>query len=391
MGEKPEKTATPSPAQRAAKLCFDAFTSSLEKPPLSEPGVAAFGALVGMPVSAAKLQQLLRKLSLTEAFGAKREEMIARWGERLGPDGFLSEDEAGGFLQEFLGGLDHSIIYEHEVMANATRVERGVAIYGIANQCENQFEGTMPCWTLHLTVGGKALFLNDRMELDVEPGDMMLFHPEARYHYGLHPAAQHWEHLWALFQPRPHWQEWLKWEPLDDHIWHLRFVDPDVTARIEDLFRQLIALRDDPSPLKGELKYNRLEELLIRAKDCCEPRDEKVSDARVRSACDYMQAHLAERFGIDDVARACNLSSSRLTHLFKQQMGVSPKSWSNSMRLQQARKLLLNSNRSVAFIADEVGYEDPNQFTRYFTKNVGCSPREFRQSYRASGRVTVTP
>jgi AraC family transcriptional regulator of arabinose operon len=317
--------------------------------------------------------------------------MIARWGERLGSDGFLSEDEASGFLQEFLGGLDHGIIYEHEVMANVTRVERGVAIYGIAKQCENQFGGTMPCWTLHLTVGGKALFLNDRMEVEAERGDLMLFHPGARYHYGLHPAAQCWEHLWVLFQPRPHWQEWLKWEPLDDHIWHLRSVDPDATARIEGLFRQLIALNDDPSPSKGELKYNRLEELLIRAKDCCESRDEKVSDARVRNACDYMQAHMAERFSIDDVARACNLSSSRLMHLFKQQMGVSPKSWSNSMRLQQARKLLLNSSRSVAFIADEVGYEDPNQFTRYFTKNVGCSPREFRQSYRASGPVTVMP
>jgi len=389
MGEKPEKTATPSPAQRAAKLCYDAFTSPLEKPEYPAQGVAALGAVIGISITAEKLRHFLRKARQSDSFSAAREQVIADWGQCLGRGGLPTEDEARSFLRSFLSRFDHAIVYQHEVSANVTRVERGVVIYGIAKYSDTQFAGTMPCWTLHLTVGGKALFLNDHMETEVERGDMMLFHPEARCHYGLAPTAQYWEHLWALFQPRPHWREWLKWDPLDDGIWHLRTADSDGTERIESLFRQLIALKDDPSPSQADLKYNRLEEILIRAKDSCRPRDQRVSDPRVSIACDYMLSQLAERFSIDDVARACNLSSSRLTHLFKQHMGVSPKSWSNSMRLQQARKLLLGSSASVACIADQVGYEDPNQFTRFFKNKVGCSPREFRQSFSDSAPMTL--
>jgi AraC-like DNA-binding protein len=95
-----------------------------------------------------------------------------------------------------------------------------------------------------------------------------------------------------------------------------------------------------------------------------------------------MQAHLTDGFSVDDIAAACNLSTSRFAHLFKEHMGVSPKSWGNNMRLQQARKLLLGNSDSINLIARQVGYEDPSQFTKYFKRNMGCSPREFRQSFK---------
>jgi len=53
-----------------------------------------------------------------------------------------------------------------------------------------------------------------------------------------------------------------------------------------------------------------------------------------------------------------------------------------NLRLQQARKILLGSTNSISAIAKQVGYDDPTQFTKYFKKNLGCSPREFRQSFK---------
>ena len=136
----------------------------------------------------------------------------------------------------------------------------------------------------------------------------------------------------------------------------------------------------ESSPIQTDLQYNRLEELLIRARGLSTPLDDAV-DRRIQKACDYMRRNIAAGFRLDEVAAACNLSTSRLAHLFRERMGISPKSWSNNMRLQQARKLLLANNDDINLVARRVGYEDPSQFSRYFKKSIGCSPREFRQLF----------
>jgi AraC family transcriptional regulator of arabinose operon len=153
---------------------------------------------------------------------------------------------------------------------------------------------------------------------------------------------------------------------------------------IETLFGQLLELGDDASSYQSDLQFNRLEEILIRAKEYSAPPDTRHVDQRIESACKYMQSHLTDKFSVEDVASACNLSPSRMSHLFKDHMGVSLKAWSGNLRLQQARKKLLGSEDSVSLIARQVGYDDPTQFTKYFKKNLGCSPRKFRQSFRAS-------
>jgi AraC family transcriptional regulator of arabinose operon len=371
------KTATLTPSQEAALFCYRWYTSTHPEPEIPAEGIAALQSIFGSQISATEMLQFGRKMRQADNFDRVQQQLIKRWSGRLGPDQSLNEEDAQAFILELFSEVNHSVIYDHGITANSSMYERG-----FISDSEMLFTGDMPCWTLHLTVRGSALFLNDHMEVTVEPGDMMLFHPDACYHYGLHPAADDWEHLWVLFQPRPQWSEWLEWEELDRGIWHISLGDADTIALMEGLFRQLIALGLDTTSYQSDLQYNRLEEIIIRAKEHS-LRPERVSiDARIQNACDYIQAHLANRFSVDDVAAACNLSPSRMAHLFKEHMGVSLKSWSGDLRLQQARKKLINGNDSIAVVASEVGYDDPTQFTKYFKKNLGCSPREFRQSFK---------
>ncbi|MDX1733585.1 MAG: arabinose operon transcriptional regulator AraC, partial [Halioglobus sp.] len=271
--------------------------------------------------------------------------------------------------------FDHALLYDHGIRASSTRMRRG----GVS--ASETAVSAMPCWTLHLTVQGGALFINDNMEVQVAAGDLMLLRPDAHYHYGLHPRAEYWEHLWVLFQPRPHWAELLDWEALDAGILWLSLPGDDARLHLERLFRELIALSEEDAPLQADLQHNKLEEILIRARGYSESAAATAMDARIALACDYMQRNLAQKFSVEDVAAACSLSTSRLAHLFREQMGVGPKTWINDARLQQARKLLLGSDDSITGIAARVGYEDPAHFSRYFNKNMGCSPRQFRQTF----------
>ena len=51
-----------------------------------------------------------------------------------------------------------------------------------------------------------------------------------------------------------------------------------------------------------------------------------------------------------------------------------------SLRIIKAEELLKNSDISIKEICFEVGYRDPNYFSRIFKKNIGITPTEFRES-----------
>lgn len=342
-------------------------------------GLEAAHQFLGSAVSREDLQRLDQRLRHEPGSVQNREALLQRWGGRMRAPQALNEAEALQLIQDLLDGFDHSVLYDSGVTAGFTQLRRG----GFAH-VDKRFAGSMPCWTLHYTVAGRALFLSDAMERDIEAGALMLLQPDARYHYGLHPRADEWAHLWTLFQPRAHWGELLDWPELDRGIAYLEINDTAGRALIESLFRQIVALHEHDTGASTELlQYNRLEELFIRAGEFDVGHGERRLDPRISQACAYILERLASRLLVDEVAHACNLSTSRFAHLFKQEMGTGPKAWINDMRLQKARKLLLGSNDSISAIGAQVGFEDPGHFTRHFKNSVGCSPRQFRKSFGA--------
>ena len=378
MAKNVTETATLTPNQLAARLCYRLATCPDEIDEVPEDALLALAEVVGTPLTTEQLLQYAAKLRrAADRYDVSRAQLIARWGPRMDPEVTLSDDEALAFIVRQFLEVDHSVLYEQGVTASRSLYQRGTI-----RDSELNFPGSMPCWTLHLTTQGEALFLNECMEVTVRRGDMMLFSPEASYHYGLHPSAERWEHLWALFQPRSHWQQWMDWQKLAEGVMYLTLPTPEVAPAVEGLFDQLLQLNEVNSPYQSDLQQNRVEEILIRAREYGARSDAIAQDKRIERACNYIQSNLTEKFCVADVAAACNLSSSRLAHLFKEHMGLSLKSWSSNLRLQYARKKLLNSNDSIAVIAREIGYENPNQFSSYFRKSTGCSPREFRQSFR---------
>jgi AraC family transcriptional regulator of arabinose operon len=373
------KSTALSPIRQAAQLCYRLLSSPRAQADVPKEDLAALAIVVGSPITPEELLQITNRSRSQSDYASVQARLLDTWKSRFESPATLTDDDASAFLQALLGALDHAAVYDHGITASTTVLERGTA-----SSAEMQYPGNMPCWTLHLTSEGTGLLISDDMEARVQRGDMMLFHPQGRYHSGLDPAADRWRHFWALFQPRPHWTEWLKWEPLGKDFQILHLPDEQSVNEMEDVFSQLVALKHNQNPLLNDLQHNRLEEILIRAAAHNLASSPKFPDERVLLACDYMHSHLTDKFKIDDVAIACNLSPSRLAHLFKKHMGLSPKSWSNNLRLQKARKLLLTAELSISQIAQDVGYEDAAYFSRYFTKNMGCSPRAFRKDFRSS-------
>ena len=68
-----------------------------------------------------------------------------------------------------------------------------------------------------------------------------------------------------------------------------------------------------------------------------------------------------------------------LSHLFRQEMGVSFSEYLTSVRLSIAKKLLEQTSLSIIQICLEAGYQDPSHFAKIFKKKEGARPAEYRK------------
>jgi len=102
-------------------------------------------------------------------------------------------------------------------------------------------------------------------------------------------------------------------------------------------------------------------------------------DPRLQRVVEHCHAWLHESFTIAGLAKMADLSPSRFTHLFREQLGASPLAYVERIRIDTAREQLLLTGRPISEVAEAVGYADPVWFARCFKRRVGLSPRAFRQ------------
>lgn len=100
----------------------------------------------------------------------------------------------------------------------------------------------------------------------------------------------------------------------------------------------------------------------------------------VKRALAYLHQNYAEPLSRAEIAAEVGFSENYLTDLFRREIGITPWDCLNRFRVQRAAQLLVETERTISFIAQEVGYDDPAYFSRVFKKYIGLSPRDFRRN-----------
>lgn len=95
----------------------------------------------------------------------------------------------------------------------------------------------------------------------------------------------------------------------------------------------------------------------------------------------FMRDHIRENISIGDVALHIGYSSSHFNHLFKAYTKSTPYSYYQSLRLVEARKMLLRTSKGVAEIAEELSFGNSGKFSQLFKREYGVTPGQFRKLY----------
>jgi AraC family transcriptional regulator of arabinose operon len=240
----------------------------------------------------------------------------------------------------------------------------------------------MDGWILNYTIAGSGRINRGARLFATRPGQVLLFKPLVPHDYSFASEAGEWVHLWVYFFPRGPWYDWLAWPEASPGILRLDLAGHALRQRILDLCEEIVRLMHGPQPRRIALASSVLEQALLWC-DAANPLAGHVRlDPRIQGAIDWLAEHPAERVSIPALAQRCDLSPSRLSHLFRAQLGVPPLVWVERHRLGLATEQLLLTGRSIAEIARSVGFPDPVWFSRVFRRRMGVSPRAFRRGER---------
>jgi AraC family transcriptional regulator len=112
-------------------------------------------------------------------------------------------------------------------------------------------------------------------------------------------------------------------------------------------------------------------------------RDQRgLTNRQIRSALEYIEAHVADDVSLADIARASGASVSSLTRGFRVALNVSPHQWVLSRRIALAQRLMSAGKTPLSEIAFLCGFADQSHLARVFLRHVGASPGLWRRSVR---------
>jgi AraC family transcriptional regulator len=109
------------------------------------------------------------------------------------------------------------------------------------------------------------------------------------------------------------------------------------------------------------------------------PRRGGLPPWRAKRALAYIEANLASKITIGNMADAVSLSKSHFSRAFKQSLGTCPMTYVSTRRVERAKLMMASSQERLSDIALACGFVDQPHLNRYFRRVVGMSPGLWRR------------
>jgi AraC family transcriptional regulator len=103
-----------------------------------------------------------------------------------------------------------------------------------------------------------------------------------------------------------------------------------------------------------------------------------LSERQLLQVLDYINENLEREIKLADLAQLLDISQFHFSHLFKRSLGISPYQYLLQQRIERAKQLLKQTNRSIIDIALECGFNSHSHLTKQFRQHTGITPKAYR-------------
>ena len=108
-----------------------------------------------------------------------------------------------------------------------------------------------------------------------------------------------------------------------------------------------------------------------------ETKSDTIND--IEKAAHYFKDNYNNPISVEQYAAEHSMSVNWFIHSFKSVMKMSPLQYIISLRISTAKRYLEGSEKTIAQISSEVGYDNALYFSRLFRKHTGITPTEYRK------------
>jgi AraC-like DNA-binding protein len=218
----------------------------------------------------------------------------------------------------------------------------------------------------HLTPPGGLILLNPGDDHTGEPADDYGFEYRALY-----PTISHMQE--AMFELTGKRQN----SPFFPNV---RIDDPELTGYLRALHLSLI---NKATPVELESLFLMVLTKLIIQHAEIHPtiHAPKKEHRAVQQACQYIHNHTPEGITLTELAEYVGLSRYYLLRVFREEIGMPPHAYLESVRISKAKQLL-EQGLSLTQVAIELGFSDQSHFTNCFKRFIGVTPGQYAQEIK---------
>lgn len=154
-----------------------------------------------------------------------------------------------------------------------------------------------------------------------------------------------------------------------------------VNSRVRDLFEEILDETEARLPAFGAITVGRLLTLLGLLERSVSKRYGETAEGadRIATVLRRMNREYAEAHTLESYAAMCSMSKFHFLRVFRSITGASPIEYRNRLRIEHSKALLRDTFLPISEIGLRVGYASPSYFCDAFKKEVGISPRAYRE------------
>ena len=143
---------------------------------------------------------------------------------------------------------------------------------------------------------------------------------------------------------------------------------------------RLLANRPDALAELLSTEDQGLERLSLETLRLLAPVQEQISERVIA----YVNAHLQEKITLENVSESLGYSPAYLGRIFREEQGMGFREKVNSSRVEQAARLLVETQKTACEIAQQLGFQQYKRFLGHFKQHYECTPEQYRKRHSSS-------